>query len=408
MSGVTVGPSRERWVREMSAPARDATLDVIRGLCVVSMVIGHLADGSPLYQVTHGQLWVDGATGFVLLAGLVLGVVQRRAASGASGTRQLARRARVVWTTQVLLVVLALLLAPWSAVAQPATPTAAGVGGWGSALWQTVTLRLNPVEVDILSLYVVLFGVAVLAVPLLRAGRAWLVAVVSLALYVVGLVAPAAASLPRYVGGPGSHFDVLAWQALFVSALAVGWYWNDPAVRAWLLRRDVLYGAASVVGTSVVLHLLVERIGVLASVPTLEGVVRATFDNSVLGPGRIVVAWCVLLVVYRGLRSSRAAVAQAPIAALCEPLGRRSLAAYVVLSIADLVLQVVDPYDSTGWSGVQWALVTIGIAWAYARLRDVGVLRLPQARTPVGAALPTGSLLAAHPAPARLLVDAAR
>ncbi len=392
----------------MGAPTRDVNLDVIRGLCVVSMVIGHLADGSPLYQVTHGQVWVDGATGFVLLAGLVLGMVQRRAGSTSSGTRQLARRARVVWSTHVALVVLALVLAPWSAVSSPATPAAGAVGGWGSALWQTLTLRLNPVEVDILSLYVVLFGVAVLAVPLLRAGRAWLVAGLSLALYVVGLVAPESTSLPRYVGGPGSHFDVLAWQALFVSALVVGWYWNDPKVREWLLRRGVLLGATAVVVASAVLHLLVERVGVLASLPPVEGLVRATFDNSVIGPGRIALAWCALLVVYRGLRSARTAVVRVPVGALCEPLGRRSLAAYVVLSVADLVLQVVDPYDSNGWAGVQWVVVTIGIAWAYARLRDAGRLRLPRARVPTEVTAAPGTAVVPSPDPARLLVAAAR
>ena len=73
----------------MSAARRDPTIDVIRGICIASMVIGHSANGSLLYHLTHGAIWIDAATGFVLLAGLVIGVVQSRTASLLAGLKKL-------------------------------------------------------------------------------------------------------------------------------------------------------------------------------------------------------------------------------------------------------------------------------------------------------------------------------
>lgn len=353
----------------MGTSRRDPTLDIIRGLCIVSMVIGHLADGSPLYAVTHGQIWVDGATGFVLLAGLVLGMVQRRSRP-VPGAVLLARRARLVWAAHVALVVLALLMAPWRQMYPAATAPADERGGWLPALWQAATLRLNPIDVDILSMYVLLFGVAAVAVVLLRARLLWLLVTVSVAVYAVGLGAPSWASLPRYAGGAGTHFNIATWQALFLSAFVLGWYWRSPRVQALLADQRTWRVTVGVVGGAFLLHQLVERFGVLASLPGPEAVVRTVFDNSTLGVGRIVLGWAVFAVLYRALRSRRAAVGVAPLARVCEPLGRRSLAAYVILTVFDLLLPSLAPYDTTGWIAVQWAVLVVGAAWLWSRWRD--------------------------------------
>jgi hypothetical protein len=57
---------------------RDRAIDVLRGLCIVSMTTAHLAAGSRPWQVFHLGTFVDGAVGFGFLSGLVLGMTQRR------------------------------------------------------------------------------------------------------------------------------------------------------------------------------------------------------------------------------------------------------------------------------------------------------------------------------------------
>ena len=76
-----VNPSRFRNLpgmgEETKSTSRISGLDRVRGLCVVSMVIGHFTGGSVLSKAIHVPLWVDGAMGFVLVSGIVLGIVRR-------------------------------------------------------------------------------------------------------------------------------------------------------------------------------------------------------------------------------------------------------------------------------------------------------------------------------------------
>lgn len=386
----------------MSTARRDPALDIIRGLCIISMTIGHLAHGSPLYAATHGQMWVDGATGFVLLAGLVIGMVQRRIALPTSAMLMLVRRARLVWLSQVAIVLFALLVAPWDRMVPVATPTAGEVGGWGSGVWQAVTLRLNPIDADILSLYVVLFAAAAAAVLLLRARLPWVVVTVSSAVYVWGMVHPSVTALPRTAAGPGSHFDIAGWQALFVLALVAGWYWRSPRVQRVLADRRVAVGAGVVILALAVAYQLVEKIGVLASVPSIEATVRAAFRNSDMGPGRIALGACVLVFLYQALRSKRLEPISAAIRPLGEPIGRHSLGAYLILTVADFSLPAIAPYEPGTIVGMQWAVVVIAVAWAWSRRTDLrrasilldqpGVGRpLPGPGAPAGATSATAS-----------------
>jgi uncharacterized membrane protein len=46
----------------VASTRRDPSIDVLRGLCVASMVVKHTAIYSMLYKVTHAALWIDGAT----------------------------------------------------------------------------------------------------------------------------------------------------------------------------------------------------------------------------------------------------------------------------------------------------------------------------------------------------------
>ena len=64
---------------------RDRAIDLLRGLCIVSMTTAHLAAGSWPWRVFHIGTFIDGAVGFVFLSGLVLGITQ-------SGTIERAER----------------------------------------------------------------------------------------------------------------------------------------------------------------------------------------------------------------------------------------------------------------------------------------------------------------------------
>ena len=112
---------------------RDHALDVVRGLCIVSMCTAHLAAGSWPYEVAHSAVWVDGAVGFVMLSGVVVGMVQRSTIdrSGlAAGQRRLLRRSAVIYAANLALCLVAFVVValdpsragPYPKVEAPACP----------------------------------------------------------------------------------------------------------------------------------------------------------------------------------------------------------------------------------------------------------------------------------------------
>jgi hypothetical protein len=354
----------------VASTRRDPSIDVIRGMCVASMVIAHIAASSVLYKLTHVPLWIDGATGFVLLAGLVIGMVQARAASLRQGLARLGRRTLLVYAAHVGLIALAIILAPWDRMAPQSPLPAAALGGWRSALWLTLTLRINPINLYILSLYVVLFAVAGVAVALLRRGHPWVLATASAAVYVSGLWAPAGwATLPQ-MPGVESFFDLAGWQALFVSGLFVGWYWRAKDVAAAFDSRRLAVSAGVAVVVLCAAAQLVVRGRALAPTEAVDDLVAGAFEKSTMGPGRLLLGWSAFAVLYYLLRHARPSRPLDLLVAAFGPVGRRSLDAFVLMCLADIILAVVAPYRETGPVGMAWAGVVLAVISCWARWRD--------------------------------------
>src|SRR4051794_38619942 len=60
-------------------PGRDLRLDFLRGLAIVVMIVDHIAGPSWLFVFTGGnRFFTSAAEGFVLLSGLIAGLVYQR------------------------------------------------------------------------------------------------------------------------------------------------------------------------------------------------------------------------------------------------------------------------------------------------------------------------------------------
>lgn len=347
-------------------PHRDRALDAVRGLCIVSMTSAHLAPNTPPTRALHLLPWVDGASGFVLVSGLVLGMVlPGRVARGGGGAaaRSLVRRARLLYLTHVAAVLLALASGLVVAHSHPLD---------GHALLATLTLQLNPVNVNILSLYVVLLLLAVPATALLRRGRLGWLGVASAALYVVGQVAPVVTTLPA--DGP-LEFNWAAWQLLFLSALAVGWTWRTHGLQARVQSPRVVAvatGGLVVVVAAGLAATLLDR---------AEPVAGWVFDKGDAGPGRVLLAWLAFVVLYRCTALATARLPR-PLLAPLEVVGRRSLDSFVILTVGTLLVAAVLPVDRSRVVSVAIAvaaLVAMGV-WAWSRDRWTAARRDPRPR----------------------------
>ncbi len=281
---------------------RVVLLDGLRGFFLVFMTLNHLwfEQGFLLAWLHFGELgFVTSAQGFIFMAGLMVGLVygrqHLRAGPLATGHR-LWRRAAVVyaWHLGLLtLIVLALRLLDDTRGAWGSMLGRLYEDGWVPAL-ATALLLYQPTFLDILPQYVLYLALAPLLLHLVMTGRTWLVAALSLVLWLfvqkgghLPLVAAGDALLGALEPGLGlrAHFNPLAWQVLFVTGLVLGGLAAagrlDPAAILRPERRDLLNVALVVLAALAVWRIALSA-GLLDA-PTLA-YVQAFERRGELGP----------------------------------------------------------------------------------------------------------------------------
>jgi len=369
------------------AAPRDRALDAVRGWCVVSMASAHLALGSTWWSVLHWAGWIDGAVGFVLVSGLVVGITQRRAVRAGglpAAYRRSGGRALLLWVIHIELCLFALILSAVDPSQSGRLPSAAAEGGWAAAFGKAVTLRINPPASSILALYVVMGAIGMIAVAFLRAGRPLGAVAVSLGIYACAWRFPAQTTFPERAFVPG-YVNWAAWQALFVAALVVGWHWDGARLRR--IRRSRRWWAGAAVASVALAaggHAVVHHRAAAGS--ALQPVLDGLFGNGRLGVGAIGFAFAAVLTLYRGAEAALRLTWGARLLAPLTQLGRRSLDCYVLIAVVALAAPAIAGYRPDQGAGqlVAAAALVGCLAWTAARdaARDRAVGR------PVTAAAP--------------------
>nr|WP_173008276.1 OpgC domain-containing protein [Mycolicibacterium sp. P1-18] len=334
---------------------RDRALDAVRGLCICYMAMAHVCYGSALFGAMSFIPWVDGASGFILISGLVLGMLSRRrtdVAGVADAQARLGRRTALLYASHLALTALTVVVAAAADSEDPTWPSVTDASPTQVAGW-LVTMQINPRFVDVLSMYVVLLVLAIAWTPLLERGWWPAVAGSSALLYAVA-VATGWGRFPNQPDGY-AYFNTAAWQALFASAFVVGWHWNRLADR----MRGPTALAVAVGG-----GLLLAATGVLVR-DTAAGAIA--FDKPECGVGRIVLAWAVFVVLHQ---LSRFAVTRTP--ALVGPMvmiGSRSLACFIALCVIETFLPLAIGSDRTTFAAQIAGVLTVLAMYPIARAR---------------------------------------
>jgi hypothetical protein len=228
-------PGEPRWwpFGYVQRGARDPRFDLLRGLCLIVMVVNNLGGNSWLYALTGaGAFYISAGEGFVFIAGYVLGLNAAREPLGET-VRHLVGRA---WTLYRLAIGITLIFGLLAMLGRlhlwyplPDYTSAAYAGRLDAFLIGTLTLAVAYHGAEFLILYILLFLVAPLALLACAEGKGWLVPLVSIGLYLAVQLYPDQFHLPF-----ATAFSFEAWQLLFFAGLAIGYHrhWLDERVAA--------------------------------------------------------------------------------------------------------------------------------------------------------------------------------
>ena len=328
--GVAVTPTIRETIAEDAKPrvaARDRALDTLRGLFILMMISSHISDQTMSYAVLHLPRWFTGAEGFVLLSGVVLGIVHhtRLRAGELAATRRILRRAGQLYVIHCALT-LSLFVARMATGQPTFVPDVTVLGGWPATIVSIATLSAQPRFMDVLPLYVLLLLGAPLVLGAMRRGASWLVLIASVLSWLYAQANPGFLVFSSPVFNSDA-FHVPAWQLLFVIGLLVG---HNRAVIVEAVRPYrwlVVGGAAAVLATTFVLAQL-ERPSIQLSPITVPPAMLSKTD---LGPIRLLTFFSFIIVAYWVIQALEPHPFMSRLFGPLQTIGRRSLASFILL-----------------------------------------------------------------------------
>ena len=369
-----------------SAHGRDLAIDALRGLAIWSMVSLHFADGTWAAEPTHLFPYMDGMSAFVLLSGLVLGIVHQRWISRFSlrySVDRLIRRIAVLYVCQAAIGLAAVLAAAaftrreFRRVSLLPYPDDVGE----KVRW-ALGLRYLPSGGNILLLYLILMVLALAVIPILMRGWWPLVIAGSIGLYVVSQTSTAGWMVVTSFPGGLEVQNWAAWQILFMIALVIGWHWDRLRVPERVdTALPVLVTVALAVGFTV------------RDVIRSRSVVRHSgwlIDKVDLGVVRVIVAFLVVTTLYGVFRAVLGWTRRDVLRPLVST-GARSLDSYVIQALALLAVPaVLVPRPWSASTAMTTAVVVFATCWLWAetrsRFRIDKLHRLPARVVQAGAA----------------------
>jgi enterochelin esterase-like enzyme len=210
----------------LTRDGRDLRLDLMRGFFVLAMIIDHVRGDSPLYVLTGGnRFFTSAAEGFILISGLVTGLVYRRIIQREGMSAGLLKVLKRAFTLYLLTVGVTLALSVFSEITGMHWATGVDLSNPLGFVISVFTLHQTYYLIDVMLLYTVLFLVTPLAFILLDRGKAWILLGGSWLLYALYQFFPNVVSLPWPIAG-NYLFSFSAWQVIFFSALALGYLQN--------------------------------------------------------------------------------------------------------------------------------------------------------------------------------------
>lgn len=394
-----VGRWLPRWRYPDEHGPRDLRVDLFRGWLILTVVVTHTeVAGFYSYVTLNGVGAVTGAEGFVMLSGVVLGMIHeplvRRVGEWPAAVVRW-KRARKIYLVALVVTVLVFVLGkiPGFDATSVTTFTDRGTGANGVAAqgqvydlyvngqrlfdypppWYAVrellTLHMGPWVLNVLGLFVVLTALMPAFAWLLHRGLWWVVLLVSWGAYAYGTWQD-----PHWLPSQFEDvFPLLIWQVPFVTGLVIGHH-----------REQLIRALTSRPGKAACTVLILAYAGVLGWLWAAhhQGFSPAPFDADAYGwlydhlyvrvdlqPGRLVDLALVLVVTFAFLTTCWKPV-NAAFGRLLIPLGQASLYVFIVHVFVVIAVDNLPGLDRTStWQGIVIHTAAIAVLWVLVRKR---------------------------------------
>jgi hypothetical protein len=345
-----------------SGAGRDERLDLLRGLCLLKMVLSHLwpqpVDLQPLFG------FVSAAEGFFLISGATTGIVFGRRAESAGfafATRGLARRGVQLYLLNLVLV-FGLFAAETTRILQFSQFRHPGF-----SMFELFDFN-QPYFLQVLPRYALFLLLAPLALGCLRSGRtAWLVAV-SLGLWALVLSSGRSLAVPYLEHGPHGGFLLLSWQLLFFGGMALGHH-REKVGRVWRALPAVL---TIVLPAALYAALVALGVAHTAGRSGWEAeTIAQLFGREQLAPGRLLDLLCAALLLFALVDRFFVPIRRAA-GWLLLPFGRNALYLFLAHTVTYAFFLSLGPWLPFALYGHPARLALAGglhfaLLWALAR-----------------------------------------
>jgi hypothetical protein len=380
--------------------SRDSRVDLMRGLAILFVVVNHVGMTSLFQLFTQESIgFVSGAELFVLLSGLVLGMVYGPRAQDNIGevAQKTGRRAGKLYVTALAVVVLvfALSLIPAFNSDVLTSFTDQGTGGAGrsgagrtydlytgmqgllqfpvsgAVIPAVLLLQFGPWQFNVMGLYVIMLLVSPLILLALARGKVLWVLAATTALYVAGTVF-------RFRILPSQFedsFPLLVWQILFVLGL-VGGYYRRTLV-AWFSAHRWVVGVCAAVTVAFVLMswanpYLANEYDVrlaLTSDANYRAVYDQFFGRTYLEPGRLLNVLTLLVTAYTLLTAYWKPIERA-VGWLLIPLGRATLYVFIMhVVLIAVVANIPALQQGNIWLNTAGYALIVALLWVMVRTK---------------------------------------
>ena len=165
--------------------------------------------------------------------------------------------------------------------------------------------------------------------------------------------------------GGDEAWSLAAWQGVFFSGMACGWYWRTARVRAalssrWLLLTAGLVGAIGFVTSHSIWLAPWSGLG--------YALIGKATSKSTMAPGRFMLSLAVLALLYLALTSLRDRTAYKAITPVIS-LGQRALDSYLILGACAIAAQAFVDQLTDDRRSMLLATCVIVACWLWAVLR---------------------------------------